>query len=88
MSVDLTVPLEGRLIGDVELMARAGYKKSMFYRLKARGQFDFLLARPQVGKASKYCGTLVHLWVDGRARQAQPKISESPRVSLRVVNGR
>lgn len=62
---DLTQPLEGRQLGDRELMARLEMSRSTFYALKAEGKFDFLLARPQLTKVSRYCGALVKLYVDG-----------------------
>jgi predicted DNA-binding transcriptional regulator AlpA len=63
----IAAPDVSGLISDAELMRLAGISRAQFYRLKKRGFFDFLMARPSVPGASRYCGALVQRWVSGKA---------------------
>jgi hypothetical protein len=85
-AIDLTLPLEGRQIGDRELMRRLEISRSKFYALKAQGQFDFLMPKHKVLKVSRYCGALVKLYVDGT--KVQRVEASEPKPGPRLVNAR
>lgn len=59
---------------DADLYRGLGYARATFYRMKARGAFQFLEIQPPIlGAPTQYSGHLIAKWLRGDVRQGQPR---------------
>ena len=71
--------LPGRALTAQEFMRELGIQKSLYYKLRAQGRYDFLLVHPAPGGRRIYSGALIQRWLNGAGT--------SQRGGLRRVNG-